>query len=121
MKILVVDDETAICMLLSEFLSLKGYEVTTAGSGEEALVEYHKNRPDATLLDIKMPGIDGIEVLRRIRENDSDTGVIMMSAFADDETIRKALRTGANKYLEKPLDLGRLERTLMQLENQGTV
>ncbi|MDY6879087.1 MAG: response regulator [Thermodesulfobacteriota bacterium] len=119
MKILVVDDETAICMLLNEYLSFKGYEVTTVESGEEALAQYNRSKPDMVLLDIKMPGIDGLEVLSRIRKKDPDTGIIMMSAFADEATVQKALRTGADKYLEKPLDLGQIDDTLMRFANKS--
>ena len=113
MKILVIDDELPICELLDEFLSYQGFQVTTAINGEEALLKFKENRPQVVLLDIKMPGMDGLEVLRRIKEIDSGTGVIMISAFGDVNTVQEALQRGANDYLEKPIDLERLRKILI--------
>ena len=112
MRILVVDDEQSICQLLEEFLLLKGYEVSTATNGDDAITQFKRQTPHVVLLDIKMPGMTGIEVLRRIRETDRTTAVVMLSAFGDVDTIRNALSIGANYYVEKPVDLQRLEKIL---------
>lgn len=111
-KVLVVDDEPEAVELLVEFLSSKGYEVLTAASGEEALRRVKEDRPHLVLLDIRMPGMNGLEVLRRIREIDTEMGVIMVTAVNEEDVGRKALELGAFDYIVKPLDLKYLERSL---------
>jgi DNA-binding response OmpR family regulator len=112
MKILAVDDEFLICELLNEFLSLQGYEVTSSTSGQEALVEFETNRPDVVILDIRMPGMSGIDVLRKIKDMDSSVIVIMLSAFGDSSTVEEALKSGADYYMEKPLEFDHLMKIL---------
>ena len=112
MNILVVDDELSICELLDEFLSMLGHRVTIASSGEEALSLLDYGDAQVVLLDIRMPGVSGIEVLRKIRKNSLDTGVIMLSAFGDRETIQRAMDMGANYYMEKPIELEQLIKVL---------
>jgi len=112
MKILVVDDELPICDLLYEFLSLQGYQVTTATNGREAISKFEENCPDVVILDIRMPEMNGIEVLQKIKEIDSNAKVIMLSAFGDSKTIEKALQMGASYYMEKPLEFDRLMKIL---------
>lgn len=111
-KVLVVDDEPEAVELLVEFLSSKGYEVLTAGGGEEALQRVKEDRPHLVLLDIRMPKMNGIEVLRRIREIDAEMGVIMVTAVNEEDMGRKALELGAFDYIVKPLDLKYLERSV---------
>jgi DNA-binding response OmpR family regulator len=111
-KVLVVDDEPEAVELLVEFLSSKGYEVLTAGGGEEALQRVKADRPHLVLLDIRMPKMNGIEVLRRIREIDPEMGVIMVTAVNEEDMGRKALELGAFDYIVKPLDLKYLERSV---------
>ena len=111
-KVLVVDDEPEAVELLVEFLSSKGYEVLTATSGEEALRRVKENRPHLVLLDVRMPKMDGLEVLRRIREIDAEMGIIMVTAVNEEDVGRQALELGAFDYIVKPLDLKYLERSL---------
>ncbi|MGH7408295.1 MAG: response regulator [Candidatus Methylomirabilales bacterium] len=111
-KVLVVDDTPEAVELLVEFLSSKGYEVLTATSGEEALRRVKEDRPHLVLLDIHMPKMDGMEVLRRIREIDPEMGVIMATAVNEEDVGRKALEMGAFDYIVKPLDLKYLENSL---------
>ncbi len=111
-KVLVVDDEPEAVELLVEFLTSKGYEVLTATSGEEALQRVKEDRPHLVLLDIRMPKMNGIEVLRRIREIDPEMGVIMVTAVNEEDVGRKSLELGAFDYIVKPLDLKYLERSL---------
>lgn len=101
--VLVVDDEE----IIRDFFirTLTGYKVLTASSGEEALNIIKKDKPDLVLLDIKMPGIDGIETLRKIKEIDSGIVVIMLSAFATLENNITAARLGAYTSIAKPFDL----------------
>lgn len=111
-RILVVDDEVFICELFDEFLTLQGYSVITATDGEEAVSKFESNRPDLVLLDIRMPGMSGIDVLGRIKEIDDSAGVIILSAFGDVETVEKALSMGAYRYMQKPVELFSLLDTL---------
>jgi excisionase family DNA binding protein len=101
--VLVVDDEDVIRDFFSR--ALTGYKVLTASSGEEALSIIKKDKPDLVLLDIKMPGIDGIETLRKIKEIDRSIVVIMLSAFATLENNITAARLGAYTSIAKPFDL----------------
>jgi CheY-like chemotaxis protein len=111
-RILVVDDEPDSVELLEEFLTSKGYEVATASDGEEALRKVKEERPHLVLLDVRMPGMNGLDVLRKMREFDRDVGVIMVTAVNEEDTGREALKLGAFDYIVKPLNLEYLERSL---------
>jgi len=111
-RALVVDDEPNARELLSEFLTAKGYGVIAASDGEEALRKIKGDRPHLILLDICMPKMDGLEVLKQVREIDHEVGVIMVTAVNEEETGRQALKKGAFDYITKPLDFQYLERSL---------
>jgi DNA-binding response OmpR family regulator len=111
-RILVVDDEPDSTALLKEFLSTKGYEVITASSGEAALRKAKEERPHLILLDVRMPGMSGLDVLRQIRESDKEVGIIMVTSLTEEETGRQALEMGAFDYIVKPVNLEYLERSL---------
>ena len=111
-KVLVVDDEVFICELLDEFLSIQGYDVSTANCGEDAISMFKNIHPEVVLLDIRMPGITGIDVLEKIKHIDSNVKIIMLSAFGDVDTIHKTLQMGAFRYMQKPVDLENLLLTL---------
>jgi DNA-binding response OmpR family regulator len=111
-RVLVVDDEPDAVELLREFLTAKGYEVTDASDGEEALRRVKEDRPHLILLDVRMPKLNGLEVLKRVREIDREVGVIMVTAVNEEDTGREALKLGAYDYITKPLDLQYLERSL---------
>jgi two-component system response regulator AtoC len=104
-KILVVDDEHLIRWSLEQNLKKQGYEVLTAGSGEDALRIVREDQPDLVLLDIQLPGISGIEVLEKLKEFDEDIIVIMVTAHGGLETAVTAMRMGAYDYLNKPFNL----------------
>ncbi len=104
-KILIVDDEYLIRWSLSENLQEEGYRCLLAETGEEALEAFSAEAPDLMLLDIKLPGIDGIEVLRRIKEADRETPVIMITATSQVEVAVTAMKLGAYDYVSKPFDL----------------
>lgn len=108
-KLLVVDDEHEICDFVKHFFSERGCAVETASSGEEALAIAKKNRPDLVLLDIKMNGMDGIAVLKHIRNMDKTIKVIMVTALEDQDKMDEACRLGACEYITKPLMLDILE------------
>ena len=111
-RVLIVDDEPEAVELLQEFLLARGYEVITAGDGEEALRKVKEGRPHLILLDVLMPKMDGLEVLRQVREIDKEVGVIMVTGMAEEEIGRQAMALGAFDYIVKPLDLPYLERSL---------
>ena len=107
-KILVVDDEHLIRWSLEQSLKKQGYEVFSAGSGEDALRLVREESPDLVLLDIQLPGINGLEVLEKIKEYDEETIVIMVTALGVLETAVKAMRMGAHDYINKPFNLDEL-------------
>jgi len=111
-KILVVDDEIAICNLLKDFLTSKGYEVYTALDGQTAITKVKQERPHIVLLDIMMPGMDGIETLRAIKKVNPKVAVIMITAIADNELGLRTLELGAYDYICKPFELTYLEDVL---------
>jgi two-component system nitrogen regulation response regulator NtrX len=110
--ILVVDDEVAIRETLGQILSYEDYRVRTAASGPEALTALTEGPADAILLDVKMPGMDGFEVLARVRDTHADVPVIVISGHGDIQTAVQAVKEGAYDFLEKPLDRARLLVTL---------
>jgi DNA-binding response OmpR family regulator len=116
--ILVVDDEIPICELLEEFLSQLGHDVFTANNGEEAISKFRENRPNAVFLDIRMPGISGIEVVRKIRDIDRKPPIVMLSGFGEFSIIQEAYKTGANYYIQKPIELDRIVKILENLKDQ---
>ncbi len=113
--VLVVDDEPTICSLMNVFLTQKGYQVQIANTGEDALALFQEAYPDIVLLDISMPGMRGIDVLRRMKEINAACGVIMLSAYGDDETIQEAMDMGAFCYIQKPMELTELNARMQEL------
>ncbi len=111
-RILVVDDESEVCKMLEKFLGEKGYQVFKAFDGKTALELVKEERPHIVLLDIKMPGMDGIECLKKITQIDKELGVIMITAIKEKETGEEALALGAYDYITKPLGLHYLEECL---------
>jgi len=108
-KILVVDDERMIRWSIQQALSKEGHSVATVETGEEAVAQATDDTPDLVLLDITLPGIDGIEVLRRIKAHDPSITVVMVTATEDLRTAVEAMRLGAYDYVSKPFDLDRLK------------
>ncbi len=107
-KLLVVDDEHLIRWSLEQNLKKQGYEVVTAGSGEDALRLVREEQPDLVLLDIQLPGISGIDVLEKIKDHDEDIIVIMVTANSGLENAVNAMRLGAYDYISKPFNLDEL-------------
>ena len=103
-RLLIVDDELSVRDSLAKWFHEEGYEVTTAENGNDALTRLAESRWDAALVDIKMHGIDGVELQRRIHEIDPQLIVIMMTGYASVETAVAALKNGAYDYVTKPLD-----------------
>ncbi|MBU2677368.1 MAG: response regulator transcription factor [Gammaproteobacteria bacterium] len=100
-KILLVDDDRALTEMLSELLQTEGYECAVASNGSEALVKEREVRPDLVVLDVMMPGDDGITTLRKLREA-SEVAVLMLTAMGEDDDRVLGLEAGADDYLAKP-------------------
>jgi two-component system nitrogen regulation response regulator NtrX len=112
--VLIIDDEASIRQSLSGALKDEGFKVSSAASGQEGLEALRTGRPDVVLLDIWMPGLDGLETLKQIKAEWSDQIVIMMSGHGNIETAVRATKLGAFDFIEKPLSL---ERLLVLLQN----
>ncbi len=100
-RVLVVDDEERIRSLVSTYLRAEGFEVDEAATGEDALVELRRRHPDLVILDIRLPGMDGFEVLRELRR-DSEVYVIMLTARTEESDKLVGLTVGADDYITKP-------------------
>ncbi|MDL2316621.1 response regulator [Desulfovibrio sp. OttesenSCG-928-A18] len=106
--VLIVDDEVEFAFTLAQRLGLRGYAASVAHDGESALRSIAEARPDMVLLDVMLPGMHGIEVLRRIRELDQDLPVILLTGQAGARDGIEGMKRGARGYLAKPVDLGEL-------------
>jgi two-component system response regulator MprA len=113
--VLVIDDDRALRHALRRTLRLAGYEVETAASGEQGLACLHERPPDAVVLDIGMPGVDGLEACRRIRAQGDRTPVLMLTARDAVEDRIDGLDAGADDYLVKPFDVGELKARIRAL------
>jgi len=120
-KILVIDDEKNIRLTLRDILEDDGHIVLEAGSGEDGIEILKKENADLVLLDIRLPGMDGIEVLKAIRELDESLDVIMISGHATVGTAVDALRIGAYDFLEKPLSLARVKLAIRNLSEKQSL
>ena len=113
-SILVVDDEPIMQEILGDFLRDEGYEVDVAGSGEEGVELAQKHLYDCAIVDLMMPGIDGIETMQQLREIDASLPVIMVTAFASVESAVEAMKQGAREYITKPF---KNDEVLVVLQN----
>ena len=111
-SVLVIDDDPLIRKTLSSYLSKKGFEALAAEDGEEGLQKYEERIPDLVILDIRLPDVDGLEVLGRIREKNPNASIIIMTAYDDMKTTIEAIKSGAFEYLVKPLDYVELDLTI---------
>ena len=122
--LLIVDDDATVRESLADALDRDGVRVSTAGDGEEALSVLSRDRADLVLTDVRMPGIDGVELLRQIRGRAPGIEVILMTAHDDMPSVVAAMREGAREFLVKPLDLSELralvERTLAESREAGS-
>jgi len=100
-KILLVDDDLALTEMLSELLQTEGYECSAASNGSEGLLKEREEKPDLVILDVMMPGDDGISTLRKLRET-SEVAVLMLTAMGEDDDRVLGLEAGADDYLAKP-------------------
>jgi DNA-binding NtrC family response regulator len=111
-RVLVVDDEQNSREGLSKILTKEGYSVHTAENGKKALIEAENNRFDLIITDLRMPEMDGIEVLEKLREKNKDIGVVIVTAYGEVNSYLKAMNLGAFEYLNKPIHLEELRRVI---------
>ena len=121
MKVLVVDDERAIRNSLKEILTDEGYEVDTAEDGAVAIQAVEKDKYDVIFCDIKMPNMDGIEVLDRLMQMGVDSAVVMISGHGDIDTAVECIKKGAFDFVQKPLDLNRILITVKNASERQTL
>lgn len=112
--ILIVDDDKTVRDFLQKYLNQKGFaHVISVGSGEEAIKKIETEGIKLVFLDVKMPGLTGIEVLRQIKKIKKDVGVIMITGYPEEEVTQEAIKEGAYDYIIKPFDLAYLELSLL--------
>lgn len=119
--ILVVDDEKNIRLTISDILQDEGHTVLEAGTAEEGLATLLKERVNLVLLDVRLPGMDGLEALKEIRKLDPDLDVVMISGHGTVSTAVQALQIGAYDFLEKPLSLARIQVAIRNLKQKQTL
>ncbi len=107
-KVLVIDDAAFIRMRVEKFLERQGFEIFLAEDGKSGLELFKKEKPDVVLLDVTMPDMDGIEVLKQIKEVDKDAKVIMLTNVDQQETIMETVKLGAKGFMKKPFDEDKL-------------
>ena len=117
-KILVIDDETATLTMFRLFLKAYGYEVSLAESGEQALALFDRERHPIVFTDVKMPGMDGLELLRRIKQIAPQTQVIVITGHGDMDLAAEALELDATDFLDKPIGRPALEAALKKAESR---
>lgn len=111
-RVLIVDDDPAVVEVLKDFFTEAGYTTDTALTGRDALTLIQQTRPEVVLLDIRMPDIDGVEVLGRIRAAHPEIPVIMITGNDDLALARNTLKMGAFDYVAKPFDFGYLAQAV---------
>ncbi|MBT3879893.1 MAG: response regulator [Candidatus Scalindua sp.] len=112
-KILIVDDNKNIAFLLKSFLEEIDYDVIVSHNGIDALEKVKSLKPDIMILDLLMEGIDGMEVLRRIRLFNKSIGIIVVSAVVNEDIAKEALAKGADEYITKPIDYNYLSESIL--------
>lgn len=121
LRILVVDDDPGMLETLADILSVTGYTVEAAGSGEEALEKAAANPPDCVLMDVRMPGLNGLETFRRIKPLAPDSFVVLMTAYSSTNILDEARAEGALEVVPKPLDLESLLALIQETSSKTPV
>lgn len=113
-KVLVVDDQYGIRLLLKEVFAKDNINIYQASNGKQALEVIQHEKPDLILLDMKMPGMDGIELLRRLKRLNTRAKVIMMTAYGELDMVEEASELGASAHFTKPFDIEELRSEVMK-------
>jgi two-component system, response regulator, stage 0 sporulation protein F len=111
-KLLIVDDQYGIRVLLYEVFGKEGYQTFQAANGKQALDIVKKDSPDLVILDMKIPGMDGLEILKEIKKMNIDIKVIMMTAYGELDMIKEATELGAITHFTKPFDIDELRQAV---------
>jgi DNA-binding response OmpR family regulator len=124
-RILVVDDDPRLLHVVAMYLSIEGYDVDTAPNGEEGLQHLEAQRPDLVILDVMMPGIDGLEACRRIKSNPEtrQIPVVLFTALSRTDDVESGRAAGANRFINKPfslIGLGAVIRSFLSEETPVT-
>lgn len=112
-RILLIEDEPRIAQLFNDYLTQRGYKVTAVANGEEALLQMQLVKPRIVILDILLPGMDGLLTLQQLKAKDPSVAVIVSSGFEDDALMKQAEALGACAYLVKPFNLAKLEAAIL--------
>ncbi len=120
-KVLIVDDQNGIRILLTEVFGSEGYQTCQASNGKMALEIVKNDTPDLVLLDMKIPGMDGLEILKRIKKIDPNVKVIMMTAYGELDMIKEATESGVLRHFTKPFDIDELRAAVnAELGNEAS-
>ena len=111
-SILIIEDDPLVSRTLTSQLAKRGFEIIAAENGEDGVRSFAERCPDLVLLDIRLPDIDGLEVLRKIKEKNRRAIILVMTAFDDMKTTVEAIKLGAYEYLVKPLNAAELDLTI---------
>lgn len=118
--LLIVDDQTGIRLLLNEVFTKEGFTTRLAANGAEAIQSVAEVQPDCVLLDMKMPGIDGVEVLKRIKKDWPEIPVIMMTAYGEIDLTKDAMEHGAIRYFTKPFNIYEVRDAVLETISKTT-
>ena len=121
MKVLIIDDERSIRNTLKDILEFEGHEISLAADGKEGLELAAANNFDVIFCDIKMPGMDGVEVLEKMNENGVESSIVMISGHGTIDTAVECIKKGAFDFIQKPLDLNRILITLKNATDKTTL
>lgn len=113
-KILVIDDDDSSRESIEMYFAEEGYDVVTASTGSQGMKQFRDNAADAVILDIRLPDMEGFDVLDNLRTVNENVKVIMITAFHDEKTIRRALEKGSFAYIKKPINLDDLDSAVRQ-------
>ncbi|MGK7376499.1 response regulator [Planococcus sp. 1R117A] len=113
--ILIVDDQMGIRLLLNEVFKKEGFHTLMAANGKEAIQKAMETQPNLVLLDMRMPGMDGIEILKSLKELQKEIHVIMMTAYGELDLIEESIDSGAARYFTKPFDVFEIRDAVKQL------
>lgn len=117
-RILVVDDQMGVRRLLFEAFQQDSYDVELAGGGMEAIDKIKAKEPDVILMDMKMPGMNGLETLREIKKLNCHASVILMTAYGEVEIVAEAMNLGVKEYITKPFDINELREVVKKVTEE---